>query len=177
MMLNGWLKNTTDMETKFNFNSSVCTDRSQSERLLALGLRKETADVTAHYEYGVATIIVRDYPCYVQLHTELGHTDKFFENIFPAWSLYRLLRLASYDMEINMFLSRRCFKIFKHNPVRADSDGALFDGLIDYIEWTIKEGYFPKEYLENPLTIEDVLEQSRRQGRTTIRVIPKGKEE
>ena len=40
------------METKFNFKSQVCTDRFQSERLLALGLKKETADmcykVTTH---------------------------------------------------------------------------------------------------------------------------------
>ena len=32
------------METKFNFNSQVATSREQSERLLALGLKKETAD-------------------------------------------------------------------------------------------------------------------------------------
>lgn len=31
---------------EFNFNSQVCTDRNQSERLLALGLKKETADCT-----------------------------------------------------------------------------------------------------------------------------------
>ena len=33
------------METNFNFNSQVCTDKNQSERLLALGLNKETADI------------------------------------------------------------------------------------------------------------------------------------
>ena len=33
------------METKFNFKSQTCTDRNQSERLLALGLKKETADM------------------------------------------------------------------------------------------------------------------------------------
>lgn len=27
------------------FNSQICTSRSQSERLLALGLKKETADM------------------------------------------------------------------------------------------------------------------------------------
>ena len=31
------------METKFN--SQICTTRDQSERLLALGLKKETADM------------------------------------------------------------------------------------------------------------------------------------
>lgn len=31
--------------SNFNFTSQVCTSRSQSERLLALGLKKETADM------------------------------------------------------------------------------------------------------------------------------------
>ena len=41
------------METKFNFKSSVCSSREQSDRLLALGLKKETADmVWTHAYYG-----------------------------------------------------------------------------------------------------------------------------
>ena len=32
----------------FNINSQICTTREQSERLLALGLKKETADMTIH---------------------------------------------------------------------------------------------------------------------------------
>jgi hypothetical protein len=32
------------METNLKFNSAICTSREQSERLLALGLKKETAD-------------------------------------------------------------------------------------------------------------------------------------
>jgi hypothetical protein len=56
------------METKFNFNSQVCTSRSQSEKLLALGLKKETADMR-----GVEGI---------------EHTPTY------AWSLHRLIELA-----------------------------------------------------------------------------------
>lgn len=33
------------MDTKFNFKSAVCTSREQSEKLLALGLKPETADM------------------------------------------------------------------------------------------------------------------------------------
>lgn len=36
------------MKTKFNFNSQICTTREYSERLLALGINKETADMTIH---------------------------------------------------------------------------------------------------------------------------------
>ena len=32
------------MEAKFNFNSAICTTREQSQRLIALGLKKETGD-------------------------------------------------------------------------------------------------------------------------------------
>lgn len=34
-----------------NFNNQICTTRSQSERLLALGLKKETADM--YYPNGI----------------------------------------------------------------------------------------------------------------------------
>ena len=37
------------MKTKFNFNSQICTTREQSERLLALGLKKDTADMYYWY--------------------------------------------------------------------------------------------------------------------------------
>ena len=40
------------METKFNFNSQVCTDKIQSERLLSLGLKKETADMRHNVPIG-----------------------------------------------------------------------------------------------------------------------------
>lgn len=75
MLLNGWLKNTTDMETKFNFKSSVCTSKEQSERLLSLGLKKETADMQYHAPHPMP------YP--------IGHRCVGF----PAWSLHRLWEL------------------------------------------------------------------------------------
>lgn len=39
------------METNFNFNSAVCTSREQSEKLLSLGLKKETADMVWHFTH------------------------------------------------------------------------------------------------------------------------------
>jgi hypothetical protein len=67
--------------SNFNFTSQVCTSRSQSERLLALGLKKETADMmyckTAYGE----SISVKD-------DDYLEHLDS------PAWSLHRLIEIA-----------------------------------------------------------------------------------
>ena len=133
------------METNFNFKSQICTDRNQSERLLALGLKKETADMI-----------------YVEVHCTDGSIEwsaspimegltalDYEDNWPPAWSLGRLLELALCDVEMNIFISMRCFWINKPHlsPTRTDLEGGVFDGMIDYIEWLIKEGYFNKEYL------------------------------
>lgn len=127
------------METKFNFKSQICTDRFQSERLLSLGLKKETADCvlipSCNWD---GTDVIR----VGALHLECKLS-------IPAWSLHRLIELALCDVEMNIFISRRCFWINKPHlsPTRSDLEGGVFDGMIDYIEWLIKEGYFPKEYL------------------------------
>ena len=108
------------METKFNFKSSVCTSREQSERLLALGLKKETADMV-HYmnEWGVLATPWRDdyegCKCY-----------------YPAWSLHRLLMMATDKRKVML--------------IRCESD--LYDVVIKKIEREINEGNFNKEYLE-----------------------------
>ena len=62
------------METKFNFNSQICTDRFQSKRLLALGIKKETADMCI----------------YRNVEFAFPRLDKGF---IPAWSLGRLWEL------------------------------------------------------------------------------------
>ena len=95
------------MKTKFNFNSQICTNKIQSIRLLALGLKKETADCYYWQEtepmYGEAvgiwhleTLDSKD----SQEHFE--YLDKNFgvcladdeEHYFiPSWSLHRLWEL------------------------------------------------------------------------------------
>ena len=134
------------METKFNFNSQICTTREQSERLLALGLNKETADCYYWQEtepmYGEAsgiwhleTLDSKDN----QEHFE--YLDKNFgvcladdeEHYFiPAWSLGRLIEIKKMKTSSQILL-----------PL-----DNTFDGLIEDIETRIKGGYFNKEYLE-----------------------------
>ena len=134
------------METKFNFNSQICTTREQSERLLALGLKKETADCYYWQEtepmYGEAvgiwhleTLDSKDN----QEHFE--YLDKNFgvcladdeEHYFiPAWSLGRLIEI----------------KVMKTSSQILLPLDNTFNGLIEDIETRIKGGYFNKEYLE-----------------------------
>ena len=117
------------METKFNFKSAICTSRSQSERLLALGLKKETADMSY-------TAIVINHK--VQYRLDYS-TAKSID--IPAWSLHRLIEmgfnslalLEDADDEDEIF-----FMAYK-NP---------FESMLEMFEWLIKEGYFNKEYLE-----------------------------
>ena len=113
------------METKFNFNSQVCTSKIQSERLLALGLKKETADMK-HIPY-TGDIVPKDY--------DDGFSFNDSEYI-PAWSLHRLL-----EMNLNSTDTR-----FEVRFNQLDVKDA-YEILLAHIEWLIKEGYFNKEYL------------------------------
>ena len=106
------------METKFNFKSSVCTSREQSERLLALGLKKETADMHHWESEG-------------KIYTYVGQMGD--PNGIPAWSLHRL---------IEMRLSHDEFVVFQ----LSNAEDA-FEKVISHIEHATKEGYFNKEYL------------------------------
>lgn len=65
-----------------NFNSQICTTKIQSERLLALGLKKETADCVMMYYDG--------------WHIgEAEHFDFDKDPVEPAWSLHRLIEIAN----------------------------------------------------------------------------------
>ena len=116
------------METKFNFNSSVCTSIEQSKRLLALGLKKETADMkypcTREYYGGVLTEGTSSLP--VIIDTE---DDDITEYDIPAWSLHRLIEIVAL-----------C-------PCEIYPKDNIYDIIIDEIEEAIKEGYFNKDYL------------------------------
>ena len=114
------------METKFNFNSQVCTSRSQSERLLTLGLKKETADM--HY----ALVKQAGYPEWDYFLMPSPITNDTFDSI-PAWSLHRLIEMIGDMFEMQHWLG---FNIEKD-----------YDHTIECIEWLIEDNRFNKEYL------------------------------
>ena len=64
-------------KTELKFNSQVCTTREQSQRLLDLGLKPETADM-----------YIFDDEVYI---------GKPNIDDIPAWSLHRLLCMLDYD--------------------------------------------------------------------------------
>ena len=100
------------------FNSQICTSREQSERLLALGLKKETADMW--YPHFAST-------CPIPLVDETLASDDI-----PAWSLHRLIKLAYGNWDEDIV------------PIYL---GNAYDMLIGRIEFQVKQGKFNKEYL------------------------------
>ena len=114
--------------SKFNFNSKICTSKVQSERLLALGLKKETADMI--YERSV------QYPYDFDLPRSIYEGEEFITGVkyddIPAWSLHRLIKLAYGNWEEDIV------------PVYL---GNSYDMLIGRIEFQVKQGKFNKEYL------------------------------
>ena len=108
------------METNFNFKSQPATSIEQSEKLLALGLKKETADMCHRTNgMGIYFITTIDPLCN--------------PNDIPAWSLHRL---------IEMRLAHDPCAVFQLNNTED-----AFEKVISHIEHAIKEGYFNKEYL------------------------------
>ena len=125
----------------FNFKSQICTDKNQSERLLALGLKKETADMW--YPHFAKT-------CPLPLVDETLASDDI-----PAWSLHRLIEMMPLDV-IPEGGFDNCFTLIKNYPkgYSVEYDGFsyyhkenIYDTIIEGIEHLIKEGYFNKEYL------------------------------
>lgn len=112
------------MEAELNFKSQICTSREQSERLLSLGLKKETADMKwlgCSDENGDIYHLLSDVP------------HHFRSTDIPAWSLHRLLCLYGADYEIKEVYNNaeECYGM-----------------LICAIEIAIENGDFNEEYLE-----------------------------
>ena len=122
----------------FNFTSQICTSKEQSERLLALGLKKETADM--HYYHTVdfegnevwyPSII--PYENVVVASDFVGEAEICLENnTIPAWSLDRLIEILDiWYLEFN-------FNEFNN----------AYDQVISYFEERVKGGFINKKYLE-----------------------------
>lgn len=137
------------METKFNFNSQICTTREQSELLLALGLKKETADMFyAAIHIGPEIVGYQVLPIYNEYNFEI------FPDDIPAWSLHRLIEMMPLDVVPEGGFDN-IFTLTKDpSGYSVEYDGFsyyykknIYDTLIEGIEHLIKEGYFNKEYL------------------------------
>lgn len=139
-----------------NFRSQICTTREQSEHLLALGLKKETADMTIHIKNDDGWYVTAE-PFY-EWEDDMNTIPSLeeTEQILPAWSLHRLIGMMPYCIEMNN--KYWCLQISKgyvryaYNGIEKPYIGYIqklntFDAIIECIEWLIREGRFNKKYL------------------------------
>ena len=122
------------METKFNFNSQICTTREQSDRLLALGLNKETADCALlPLTDEVTSVLVKP-------------STNDIKFTIPAWSLGRLIKLMPRTTIMHTQEGDTSIDIDMYAIEILVSDDPIAEA-VSIIEWLIKEGNFNKEYL------------------------------
>ena len=147
------------METKFNFKSAICTSRSQSERLLSLGLKKETADmyITSMSRKGLNytddwQIGSISYCDVMSFWDSKGlQLEKTAWSIIPAWSLHRLIEMMPKTIgRYFQYTSNDSCGYMDEDALNMNGgfdEGNIYDSIISCIEWLIKKGYFNKEYL------------------------------
>ena len=125
------------------FTSQVSTTIEQGERLLALGIERETADL--YYSINPRLIFIRD---------NGKHGVPLEEEDIPSWSLHRLIEMM--PQEIFYEDSTLILGVFGDGVYYADNeygevfrsfDGNLYECIIKCIDWLIKEGFFNKDYL------------------------------
>ncbi len=125
-----------------NFASQICTTKEQSERLLALGLKRETADCIL-----VENAFKKD----SYLTFSIADIDETLENEMrdepiPAWSLHRLIEMCNktqFGMTIGIY----------RDEVTVDGDlfevyDNTYGNLISIIEWLIGLEKFNENYLD-----------------------------
>jgi hypothetical protein len=125
---------------------------------LALGLKKETADIYYRF-YDENTYEIN--PTWETMWED----RKDYKKIIPAWSLHRLIEMMPgliYPKEELPSFSGYAYLnltpiVVWYNYIDYDMEdrtliswrgNGLFSAVVDAIEWLIKEGYFPKKYLE-----------------------------
>ena len=124
-----------------NFNSQICTTEEQSKRLIALGLKAETADMSYQVKYRdpLSQYLIDCTP------SLLTYPPINNERFIPAWSLHRLIEMCNktqFGMTIGIY----------RDEVTVDGDlfevyDNTYDNLISIIEWLIGLEKFHENYL------------------------------
>ena len=140
------------MNTKFN--SQICTTREQSERLLSLGLKTETADMALieNWEYDL-----KDGKFFTGEYFErpIDYVEGMTGHYIPAWSLHRLIEMMptmikrwNQDWELSINGAGVIYFRKDTTAIIEALANNVYGNMISIIEWLIMEGYFPKEYLD-----------------------------
>lgn len=140
---------------EFDFKSQICTSREQSEKLLKLGLRKETADFFIPVKLNPDK---ESLPCYLDFWIS---DDPFIKRVreasIPAWSLARLVEmmpkvitLCHPNLHFTMLHDSVHYCNFDYDEEFEQVFSAknnIYDNIIDCYEWLIKNWYFDEVLL------------------------------
>lgn len=117
---------------ELKFNSQICTTKEQSRRLLDLGLKPETADMSYYildYEPVLTIGMAQVYRETIKGGKIIGKQNA---EVIPAWSLHRLLCMLDYD-------NADTFNIMPN---------LAYEDVIATISLRVNCGAFNKEYLK-----------------------------
>lgn len=126
------------------FKSQICTTAEQSKRLLGLGLKPETADMSSD---GWNDPVVSWGMEWSKEVIESGR--------LPAWSLHRLIEMMPGNVTSDDWLGVSFDEVSYYHGTGEGmigweyyKVGNIYDCIIECYERLIKEGYFNKKYLK-----------------------------
>ena len=119
----------------FEFKSQICTTREQSERLMALGLKKETADMC--YKVLTHNWTGKEIPEKNRHYVKCAWYDENDQvcgmeryKTIPAWSLHRLIEIADVP----------CFGFLRYSG---------FNDVVIWLGSLIEKGAINPQFLED----------------------------
>ena len=160
-------------QKELEFTSQICTTREQSQRLLDMGLKPETADMVYHFTGSSIEAIqweLQTKPPTLRggfwtkkrieglaRRGESGEEvfDKLWGKDIPAWSLSRLLELLPNKIKVaeHEFIFALMHEYdgswcASYCGAKFFIKGTIFEACTSMIEWLIKNDYFNKDYLQ-----------------------------
>lgn len=123
--------------------NQICTNKEQSSRLLEAGVRPETADM---YLDEFERLVVFEY--------SRIKSKAYQDMVLPTWSLSKLIEILPTNINgyilivdfenkgVEYSMTNFCDRL---DYLYIKGYENLFDGIIDCIEWLIKEGYLDKK--------------------------------
>lgn len=127
------------MNSTMNFKNNISTTPEQSRRLLALGVKPETADM--HY----SSIPTFELQVSANIFLFLGRPGN---GDTPSWSLSRLLEMMPDSAgELTLKVLPPMVGYFSSDIGRFYADADIFNNCVGMIEWLIKGRYFNQDYL------------------------------
>ena len=127
---------------EYNFKSQICTTREQSQKLLSLGLKKETADMYYRTNW-INAVAANDI------------IDLYEDDIIPAWSVHRLIEMMPVSLPCEIEGMQGLFSLTRRDDGSVtvgytwslERTGNIYDAMISAIEWLIKNEDFSNEYV------------------------------